>query len=91
MVRYFTGRRIPPTLGDWGLGFMKPSRPTSSCGKYFSVHSFGHTGFTGTSFWFDPKLDLMVVILSNRVHPTRTNQAFLKLRPRLHEFVVESL
>lgn len=91
MVRYFTGRRIPRAIGDWGLGFMKPSRPTSSCGKYLSVHSFGHTGFTGTSFWFDPKRDLLVVILSNRVHPTRDNQTFLKLRPILHNFVVECL
>lgn len=91
LVRHFVGRRIPRKVGDWGLGFMKPSRPRSSCGRYFSVSSFGHTGFTGTSFWMDPKRDLFVVILSNRVHPTRKNQTFLQLRPRLHDFVVESL
>lgn len=91
LVRYFTGRRVPRAAGDWGLGFMKPSRPVSSCGRYFSVSSFGHTGFTGTSFWYDPKRDLMVVILSNRVHPTRKNQKFLALRRQLHDWVVESL
>lgn len=91
MVRHFTGRRIPRSVGDWGLGFMKPSRPRASCGKYFSVSSFGHTGFTGTSLWFDPKRDLLVVILSNRVHPTRDNKAFLDLRPAIHNWVVESL
>jgi len=91
LVRHFTGRRIPRKVGDWGLGFMKPSRPKASAGKHFSVDSFGHTGFTGTSFWLDPKRDLMVIILSNRVHPTRKNQRFLQLRPLLHDFVVECL
>jgi CubicO group peptidase (beta-lactamase class C family) len=91
LVKYFTGRRIPRAMGDWGLGFMKPSRPRASAGRYFSTASFGHTGFTGTSFWFDPHRDLMVVILSNRVHPTRANQKFLQLRPLLHDFVVKSL
>lgn len=90
-VEYFTGRRIPRKIGDWGLGFMKPSRPVASCGKYFSLSSFGHTGFTGTSFWYDPKADLMVIILSNRVHPTRKNEKFLGLRRQLHDWVVESI
>jgi CubicO group peptidase (beta-lactamase class C family) len=70
---------------------MKPSRPKASCGKYFSVRSFGHTGFTGTSLWFDPAKDLLVVILSNRVHPTRENASFLQLRPQIHNWVCESL
>ncbi len=91
LVRHFTGRRIPRKVGDWGLCFMKPSRPIASCGKYFGVDSFGHTGFTGTSFWYDPKRDLMVTILSNRVHPTRKNEKFLSLRRQLHDWVVESL
>jgi CubicO group peptidase (beta-lactamase class C family) len=91
MVQYFTGRRLPRAVGDWGLCFMKPSRPKASCGKYFSVRSFGHTGFTGTSLWFDPAQDLLVVILSNRVHPTRENASFLQLRPQIHNWVCESL
>lgn len=91
LVRYFTARRIPRSVGDWGLGFMKPSRPVASCGRYFSADSFGHTGFTGTSFWYDPKRDLMAVILSNRVHPTRANDKFIGLRRKLHDWIVESL
>lgn len=90
-VKYFTGRRVPRAIGDWGLGFMKPSKGRASCGKYFSAKSFGHTGFTGTSLWFDPTQDLLVVILSNRVHPTRDNQRFVKLRPRIHDWVCEAL
>lgn len=91
MVRQFVDRRVPRSVGDWGLGFMKPSRPVSSCGRYFSVKSFGHTGFTGTSLWFDPVRDLLVVVLSNRVHPTRENNLFLGLRREIHDWVVESL
>lgn len=90
-VRYFTARRTPRKVGDWGLGFMKPSKGRASCGKYFNAHSFGHTGFTGTSYWFDPKQDLQVVILSNRVHPTRENQAFVQLRPQIHNWICESI
>ncbi len=91
MVKHFTSRRIPRAIGDWGLGFMKPSKPRSSCGKHFSLKSFGHTGFTGTSLWLDPVEDLLVVILSNRVHPTRENQKFVKLRPQIHDWIREAL
>jgi len=91
MVKYFTGRRLPRERGDWGLCFMKPSRPKASCGKYFSARSFGHTGFTGTSLWFDPVQDLLVVILSNRVHPTRENSRFVQLRPMIHDWICEGL
>jgi serine-type D-Ala-D-Ala carboxypeptidase len=91
MVKHFTARRVPREIGDWGLGFMKPSKGKASCGKYFSLNSFGHTGFTGTSLWYDPKADLLAVILSNRVHPTRENQKFVKLRPVIHNWIVESL
>ena len=91
MVRRFTGRRVPRAIGDWGLGFMKPSLGRATCGRYFSASSFGHTGFTGTSLWFDPVQDLLVVILSNRVHPTRKNQRFTEVRPLLHNWICELL
>jgi CubicO group peptidase (beta-lactamase class C family) len=91
MVRRFVKRQIPPRVGDWGLGFMKPSKGTASCGRYFSPQSFGHTGFTGTSLWMDPKNDVLVLIFSNRVHPTRKNSSFVGLRGSLHNWIVESL
>ena len=49
--------------------------PTSSCGTRLSPRAIGHTGFTGTSLWIDPAQDLYVVFLTNRVHPTRDNNA----------------
>jgi CubicO group peptidase (beta-lactamase class C family) len=87
----FSRRSVPRSRGDWALGWMMPSRPQSSCGQYFSSRSIGHTGFTGTSLWYDPKRDLLVTILSNRVYPTRENREFVSLRPMLHNFVVESI
>ena len=75
--------------GDWGFGFMKPSPKLSSAGKFFPKQAIGHTGFTGTSFWFDPLKDFFVGILSNRVHPSRKNQGFLQLRPQIHDWLLE--
>jgi len=70
-----------------GLGWLLRSRTGSSCGDFFSAASFGHTGFTGTSIWIDPEQDLFVVLLTNRVHPTRENAAHLRLRPLFHNAV----
>ena len=64
---------------------------TSSCGRSLSPAAFGHTGFTGTSLWVDPVRDLYVVLLTNRVHPTRTNEAILGVRPAVHDAVVHAL
>jgi len=61
------------------LGWDTPS-PHSSAGRYFSMRSFGHTGFTGTSIWVDPEKQLYVVLLTNRVNPTRQNQKQAPLR-----------
>lgn len=83
-------RQVNKDRGDWGWLFMKPTAGNASCGKYFSAKSFGHTGFTGTSVWFDPSKDWIVLILSNRVHPTRDNRAFVEWRPKLHNWIIES-
>jgi len=65
--------------------------PTSSCGTRLSSRAFGHTGFTGTSLWIDPELDVYVALLTNRVHPTRANEAIKQVRPALHDAVVAEL
>jgi CubicO group peptidase (beta-lactamase class C family) len=66
-------------------------RPTSSCGSRMSAAAFGHTGFTGTSLWVDPLRDRYVVLLSNRVHPTRAGDAMTRVRPALHDAVADDL
>ena len=90
-IRQFTRRAIPRAVGDFALGFMLPTKGSASCGRYFSLSSFGHTGFTGTSLWYDPKRDLLVTLLSNRVHPTRENRTFVALRPKIHDIIVETI
>jgi CubicO group peptidase (beta-lactamase class C family) len=64
---------------------------TSSCGTKLSPTSIGHTGFTGTSLWIDWERDLYVVLLTNRVHPTRTNQEIRRVRPLVHDAIVAEL
>ncbi len=62
--------------------------PTSSCGTLLSPTAIGHTGFTGTSLWIDWERDLYIVLLTNRVHPTRDNDRLRALRPGFHDAVV---
>ena len=63
--------------------------PTSSCGTRMSSTSIGHTGFTGTSLWIDGERDIYVVLLTNRVHPTRENTRIQAIRPAFHDAVIE--
>jgi CubicO group peptidase (beta-lactamase class C family) len=65
--------------------------PTSSCGTKMSSRAFGHTGFTGTSLWIDPEKNVYVVLLTNRVHPTRENDAIKQVRPAVHDAVMGAL
>ncbi len=87
LVRQFV-KAQPKT--SWGLGWDTPSHPSSS-GHWFSPKSFGHLGFTGTSIWIDPARELEVIFLSNRVHPTRDNQAIKTFRPKLHDAIIQEL
>lgn len=86
-VGLFTRRAELAPGSSRALGWDTPSDP-SSAGRYFSARSYGHTGFTGTSLWIDPDLELIVVLLTNRVHPTRENIAIRGLRPAIHDAVV---
>lgn len=88
-MQTFTQRSLDKKQGDWGYGFMLPSEKKSSAGELFSRKSFGHTGFTGTSFWYDPERDLFVTLLSNRIHPKRDQMGFTILRPQIHDWIVE--
>ena len=77
-VRDFT-RVQRPELSSRALGWDTPSGE-SSAGDKLSRRSFGHTGFTGTSMWMDPDNDLFVILLTNRVHPTRENTQIFQVR-----------
>lgn len=81
--------RVPQST--WALGFDRPAKKNSSSGCYFSGKSVGHLGFTGTSFWIDPQRDLVIVLLSNRVHPGRNNTGIKEFRPFFHNRIIEEL
>ncbi len=72
------------------IGWDVPVQP-SSAGHLFSEKSFGHTGFTGTSIWIDPERNLFVILLTNRVNPTRANEKIREVRPALHDAVFQAL
>jgi beta-N-acetylhexosaminidase len=72
------------------LGWAVPTEGSSS-GHYFSAHSYGHTGFTGTTIWIDPDRQLFVVLLTNRVNPTRENHKIAEVRPAVHDAVMQAL
>lgn len=74
-----------------GLGWLQRSRGYSSSGSLFGPHSYGHTGYTGTSLWVDPDRSLLVVLLTNRVYHGRDPSGITNLRPRLHDAVVEAV
>ena len=75
--------------GQWALGFDRPTPGQSSCGRHFSSRSVGHLGFTGTSLWIDPERGLVVVLLTNRVHPSRENMKIREFRPFFHDYLLE--
>jgi CubicO group peptidase (beta-lactamase class C family) len=73
------------------LGFDTPSPIDPSCGQYFSKDTVGHLGFTGTSFWMDLDRKVMIILLTNRVHPSRSNNKIKAFRPKLHDRVMKKL
>jgi CubicO group peptidase (beta-lactamase class C family) len=62
-----------------------------SGGDLLTAAAYGHTGFTGTSLWVDPELDLFVVLLTNRVHPRRDSDAIIRLRRQFHNAAVSAV
>ncbi len=90
-IRQFTTRVNIAPKSTWALGWDTVSPGVSSSGRHFSEQSFGALGFTGTSIWADPIRDLGVVLLTNRVHPTRENAQIKHLRPEFHDAISEAL
>ena len=84
-VETFTTQKSPNS--HRGLGFDKPvigDPDASNTCPEATPETFGHTGFTGTCFWVDPKNDMFYIFLSNRVCPTRNNPNFGRISARSH-------
>ena len=90
-IRQFTTRANIAPNSTWALGWDTVSPGGSSSGHHFSEQSFGSLGFTGTSVWADPIRNLGVILLTNRVHPTRENTQIAHLRPEFHDAISEAL
>jgi CubicO group peptidase (beta-lactamase class C family) len=92
LVREFTRRQPGPEGSTRALGWDTPTPGGgASSGTLLDSLSFGHTGFTGTSIWIDPTRDLFIILLTNRVHPTRDNRTLLPLRGIVADLVVRAL
>ena len=90
LVQEFTRRQNLPPGSSRALGWDTPSE-NSSAGTKLGPNAFGHTGFTGTSIWIDADKDLFIILLTNRVHPTRENGRIARVRPRVADLVVDAL
>ena len=89
LLRSFTERQELPSGSDWALGWDTPTLASSSSGRHFSPRSIGHLGFTGTSLWIDLEREVVVVMLTNRVHQVAKKSRF-DLRPIVHDLILEA-
>jgi len=88
-IHAFTQRQ--PGTGTRALGWDTPLRPGATMfGERASYHSYGHTGYTGTSIWIDPDLGTWAVLLANRTYDTEGNNRMQQLRRAVADHVVES-
>lgn len=74
-----------------GLGFLLWSPDPEASSNPFSQSAFGHTGFTGTSLWMDPRRELVVALLTNEVYHGRTHRHIAQLRVAVHQAVVQAV
>lgn len=88
-VREFCEKQLMPESSDWAIGWDTPTQGISSSGQHFSEKSVGHLGFTGTSLWIDLERELVVVMLTNRIHQVVKRSRF-DLRPKVHDAIVEA-
>jgi len=89
-VELFTSRQSNGSTRALGWD-TKLGEEFSSAGHLFSNLSYGHTGYTGTSVWTDPTRKLFVILLTNRVYPSRENNKLIRLRPVIHDAVIRTL
>ncbi len=90
-INLFTSRQNMIEGSTRALGWDTRSEEHSMAGEFMSMSAFGHSGFTGTSIWIDPENQVFVVLLSNRVYPTRENRKISRVRPKVHNYVMKAV
>jgi len=87
----FTKNQLVNSNSTRALGWDKPNYSDRNFGKYFSSEAYCHTGFTGTSIVIDPKFNVIIILLTNRVYPTRDNMRITEFRKTFHNTIMESV
>jgi len=90
-IKTFRARQNIVKESTRAIGWDTRSEKNSMSGDYMSMNAFGHSGFTGTTIWMDPDNEVFVVLLTNRVYPTRENQKIRHVRPKVHNYVMKSM
>ncbi|MCK4753902.1 MAG: serine hydrolase, partial [Calditrichia bacterium] len=90
-IELFTTRQNLIEGSTRALGWDTRSEQNSMAGDFMSMRAFGHSGFTGTTIWIDPENQVFVVLLSNRVYPTRENRKISRVRPIVHNYVMKTI
>ena len=90
ITRFTNRQNLPPGSGR-ALGWDTPADSLSTAGDYFTPGSFGHLGFTGTSMWVDPSQRIAVILLTNRVYPTREKGGMRQVRQQFHNAVMSTI
>ena len=91
-ISKFTKRQNMPISSDFALGWDTPStKGNSTAGDLFSNNSYGHLGFTGTSFWVDSEQEIIIILLTNRIHPSRDKKGMYQLRRSFHNEVMTTI
>jgi CubicO group peptidase (beta-lactamase class C family) len=91
LIEEFLTKDNTADRSSFALGWDTPTPGQSSSGNFFSPRSVGHLGFTGCSIWWDLEKNCHVVLLSNRVHPTRKNEKIKEFRPLIHDLIMKAL
>lgn len=91
LVEEFLTKNQVVSRSTFALGWDTPTPGQSSSGSLFSSRSVGHLGFTGCSIWWDLEKNCHVVLLTNRIHPTRKNEKIKEFRPLIHDLIMNAL
>jgi CubicO group peptidase (beta-lactamase class C family) len=91
LVKEFLAKDESVKNSTFALGWDTPAAAKSASGSYFSARSVGHLGFTGASVWWDLDKLCHIILLTNRVHPSRKNEKIRDFRPHIHDLIMKAL
>jgi serine-type D-Ala-D-Ala carboxypeptidase len=91
LERFIPRSKTKPDVDSYALGWNHPGKHNSSSGNHFSPNSIGHLAYTGCSFWIDLDQDFWIILLTNRIHPSTTNEKIRSFRPAIHDLIYREL